>query len=124
MSWRTTTPVARRAPPCNAFLCHSRPPVSALRKRAGECGCYGVAFPQKVDTASLVVSIGQAAVAGWYLWAAAAQMQPISVGWRAPGIVVMGASAGWLLWRIIGRRWREVRLRRMEESRMKVQVQG
>lgn len=74
--------------------------ILVVAKRATECGCYGVAYPQKVDEASVATSLVLVSAAAFHLWAVA-WVEPISTEWRLPVIVLFGGAGCWLLWRIM-----------------------
>lgn len=71
-------------------------------KRATECGCYGVAFPQRVDRVSVATSAVLVLLAASALWLTA-QAAPVSWHWRLGGSVVFCAGAALLGWRILVR---------------------
>lgn len=77
--------------------------VLVVTKRATDCGCYGVAYPQKVDRASIMVSAVFVTLAAFHLWAVTG-VAPVSADWRLPGIAIFGAAVCWALWRMASRR--------------------
>lgn len=76
--------------------------ILVVTKRATECGCYGVAYPQKVDGASVFVF-------SLLIIAAAAHLGLVTIipsvrwEWRLGGILLFGAYAVWLGWHLIAR---------------------
>ncbi|MFN8453209.1 MAG: MauE/DoxX family redox-associated membrane protein [Anaerolineae bacterium] len=77
--------------------------ILVVKKRATECGCYGVVYPQKVDGASIVISIILVSVAALHLWFST-WVEPVNIFWRLPGIILLGGVGCWLSWKIIIRR--------------------
>lgn len=83
--------------------------VLVWTKRATECGCYGVAYSQKVDGTSIAVStlfVGLAALQLWALGTAGS----VDMRWRLVGIVPFAVVTGWILRRMARRRRRAHRL--------------
>ena len=76
--------------------------ILVATKRATECGCFGVAYPQKVDQASLVVSLILLGLAAFVCWAAITQ-PPIHPIGRGLLLFVGGGAGYWLVWRL----WRK-----------------
>lgn len=83
--------------------------ILVVTKRATDCGCYGLAYSQKVDWASVAVSSLLTLLAALHLWIVTDTPSVPSV-WRLAVLVVFATSAGWLGWRIRERRsrWRPI----------------
>lgn len=64
-------------------------------KRNQQCGCYGMAHPQKVDEASVTVSIIFVTLAGFNLWGTLS-WGIVSSLWRIPVIVSLSIGSIWL----------------------------
>lgn len=81
--------------------------VLVLTKRATECGCYGVAYPQRVDHASIATSAILTMLAITHLWLTG-HVAPVSWYWRLGGSILFLAAGAWLGWRILTRQrsWR------------------
>lgn len=77
--------------------------VLVVTRRATDCGCYGVAYPQKVDRASLGVSGILIVLAAVGLWAAS-RIGPLGLEWRVPGIMGFAAAGFWAVWKMVRRR--------------------
>lgn len=65
-------------------------------RRSNECGCYGVAFPRKVDPAGVAASTILVSLAAFHL-SEVTQVTSVPWDWRLPGIVVLGGGMLWLL---------------------------
>lgn len=76
--------------------------ILVITKRATNCGCYGVAYPQKVDGASIVVSLVLVALAGFHLWLVMS-VAPVDIAWRLPIILTCMGAGGWLVRRMMAR---------------------
>lgn len=73
--------------------------ILVMTKRAMECGCYGVAFPQTVDWVSLVVSLVLVALAGVHLWLEM-WVSPIGIAWRVPLMLLSLLLTVLIVWKI------------------------
>ena len=71
-----------------------------VTKRATDCGCYGVAYPQKVDRASIVVSTILVSSAALHL-RLVTSVDPIIITVRWPVIAVSVAVGIMLAWRVV-----------------------
>jgi hypothetical protein len=76
--------------------------ILVATRRATECGCFGVAYPQKVDGASLVVSTILVALSALHLWSAASAPS-LGIEWRLAALVVGGGTGVWIVSRMIKR---------------------
>lgn len=76
--------------------------ILVATKRATECGCFGLAYPQKVDKASLVVSLILLGLAAFACWAALTQ-PPVNPIGRSLLLLLGGGAGFWLAWRL----WRK-----------------
>lgn len=74
-----------------------------VTRRATECACYGVAYRQKVDGASLVVSAILVTLAAFYGWSLAT-FGSVGLIWRWPGIGLMTVAGLWLVAKMLARR--------------------
>jgi hypothetical protein len=70
-----------------------------VTNRATECGCYGLAYSQKVDYASIVASIFLVSVAILHLWGII-QFEPVAMFLRFLAILLFGSASSWLVWRM------------------------
>lgn len=86
--------------------------VLALSKPATECGCYGAAFPQRVDSVSVMVLVIQVFLAAFYLWGMT-WIEPVSIEWRALWSTLLGGIGLWLLVTVVRRR---IRLSKTSET--------
>ncbi len=77
--------------------------ILVVTKRATECGCYGVAYPQKVDWASVVVSSLLIIAAGVHFWIVL-HTPPVRWEWRFSALLLFAAFIGWLTLRMCARR--------------------
>lgn len=77
--------------------------ILVVTRRATECACYGVAYRQKVDGASLIVSVILVTLAAFYSWGLAAFGSPEPL-WRWPGSVLMMVAGLWLVAKMLARR--------------------
>jgi len=77
--------------------------ILVVTRRATECGCYGVAFPQKVDRASIATSMIVVLLAGADLWLTR-QTTPLIWYWQPGRIALFVTGVGWLAWRLSARR--------------------
>ncbi len=77
--------------------------ILVVTKRATECVCYGVAYPQKVDWASVVVSSLIIIIAGAHLWIVL-HIPPVRWEWRFGALFLFAAFIGWLTLRMCVRR--------------------
>lgn len=77
--------------------------ILVVSRRATECACYGVAYRQKVDGASLVVSVILVTLAALHSWGLEVfgSVEPL---WRWPGIVLMTVAGLWLAAKMLARR--------------------
>ena len=73
--------------------------ILVVTRRATDCGCYGVAYRQKVDGASILVSTILILLASVHLWLTT-WVAPISQPWRILALIVLGGAGCWLLWRV------------------------
>lgn len=74
--------------------------VLVVTRRATDCGCYGVAYRQKVDSASIVVSTLILSLTIFHLWLVT-WIESIDLAWRVPVIILFCTLVGWLLWRTL-----------------------
>lgn len=77
--------------------------ILVATRRATECGCYGVAFPQKVDRASIATSVIFVLLAAMDLWLTG-RSTPLVWYWRLGCTTLFAAGVGWLVWRLSARR--------------------
>lgn len=77
--------------------------ILVVTKRATECGCYGVAFRQKVDGASIAVSTILVILAIIHLGMILAGVT-VPWSWRLPILLFLMGASLWLFWRIRIRR--------------------
>lgn len=76
--------------------------VLVVTKRATECGCYGVAYPQQVDGVSIATSVVLVLLAIVDFWLTT-HTAPIPWPWRPIGTILFLAGGMWLGWRILAR---------------------
>lgn len=89
--------------------------VLLATRQSNECGCYGVAFPRKVDAAGVAASTILVSLAAFHLWGVT-QVTSVPWDWRMPGIVVLGGGTLWLLAASAGgRHWYRRTRRRVHE---------
>lgn len=69
--------------------------ILVLTNRATECGCFGVAYPQRVDRASVAVSAILVLAAGVNLWIVE-HSAPVNWHWHAGGTALFVVCVGWL----------------------------
>ncbi|MGH2459202.1 MAG: MauE/DoxX family redox-associated membrane protein [Chloroflexota bacterium] len=81
--------------------------VLVTTKRATECGCYGVAYSQRVDHASVATSTVLTVVAATHLWLVG-HATPVDWQWRLGGSILLLVAGAWIGWRILSRKrsWR------------------
>ncbi len=74
----------------------------ALRRSQGACGCYGSAYLERVDGASVIASFILMAVAAAHLWLATS-VEPVGTIWRAPAAGLYAGAVCWLGWKVVTR---------------------
>lgn len=79
-----------------------------VTKRSDECGCYGIAHPQAVDSGSVMTSLLLIILAGAHLWLVT-HSTPMAWGWRVMFAIPVVALCFLVAGRLIQRRWRESR---------------
>lgn len=82
--------------------------ILIMTKRATECGCYGVAYPQKVDGASVATSAILVSAAVLHFWLST-WVEPVGIFWRLTAIIFVGGTGCWLSWKIVMRRYTSIR---------------
>lgn len=76
--------------------------ILTLTKRTTDCGCYGAAYPQKIDGTRIIVSMILTLLALFHLWLVR-WVEPIRIEWRIP-VMIISLSAGiWLALRIMAK---------------------
>jgi hypothetical protein len=83
--------------------------ILVVTKRATECGCYGIVYPQKVDGASIMTSIILVLAATLHLWIVVTRIEPLSMNWRLLSIALFFGTGCWLLSKMMKRHFHERR---------------